>query len=313
MIGTNVSSIGDYAFHHCWSLPSVTIPSSVTNIGMLAFSSGISMSAIMVDALNPAYCSVDGVLFNKGTNTLIQCPGGKAGSYTLPNTVTTIGNYAFRACDSLTSVTIGTNVTNIGDEAFSSCHSLTNVTIANSVIGDAEFNGCTNLTSITIGNSVANIGSYAFSSCSSLTGVTIPNSVTNIGDSAFIYCTSLKGVYFCGNAPSLGGSVFFGANESVVYYLPGTTDWVEWFGDRPTALWLPEVQVSNVSFGVRTNKFGFNISWASGMAVWVDACTDLANPVWTPLQTNTLASDTLYFSDAQWTNHPARFYRLRWP
>lgn len=67
------------------------------------------------------------------------------------------------------------------------------------------------------------------------------------------------------------------------------------------------------SFGVRTNQFGFNIGWASGMDVAVDACTDLANPIWTPLQTNTLTADTLYFSDAEWTNYPARFYRLRWP
>ena len=64
---------------------------------------------------------------------------------------------------------------------------------------------------------------------------------------------------------------------------------------------------------LRTNQFGFNISWASGMAVAVDACTNPANPIWTPLQTNTLTGDTLYFSDPQWTNHPARFYRLRWP
>jgi hypothetical protein len=73
------------------------------------------------------------------------------------------------------------------------------------------------------------------------------------------------------------------------------------------------MQTGDASFGVRTNQFGFNISWASGMVVAVDACTDLANPVWTPLQTNTLTSDTLYFSDPQWTNYPDRFYRLRWP
>ena len=74
-----------------------------------------------------------------------------------------------------------------------------------------------------------------------------------------------------------------------------------------------KVLTSDDSFGVRTNQFGFNISWANGMNVAVDACTNLANPVWTPLQTNTLASDTLYFSDPQWTNYPARFYRLRSP
>jgi hypothetical protein len=64
---------------------------------------------------------------------------------------------------------------------------------------------------------------------------------------------------------------------------------------------------------VRTNQFAFNISWASDMAVAVDACTDLANPVWSPVGTNTLTGGSSYFSDPQWMSHPARFYRLRWP
>lgn len=69
----------------------------------------------------------------------------------------------------------------------------------------------------------------------------------------------------------------------------------------------------DTSFGVRTNQFGFNISWTSGMTVAVDACTNAANPVWTAIQTNTLVTNTLYISDPQWTNYPTRFYRLRWP
>jgi hypothetical protein len=78
-------------------------------------------------------------------------------------------------------------------------------------------------------------------------------------------------------------------------------------------LWVPRVQIADASFGVRTNQFGFNISWASGTVVVVEGCTNLANPIWSPLQTNTLIGDSLYFSDPQWTNFPARFYRLRSP
>ncbi|MEK7707782.1 MAG: hypothetical protein AAB380_07280, partial [Verrucomicrobiota bacterium] len=59
--------------------------------------------------------------------------------------------------------------------------------------------------------------------------------------------------------------------------------------------------------------FRFNITWAGGRAIVVDACGNLANPTWSPLQTNTLIGDSLYFSDPEWTNYPARFYRLRWP
>ena len=84
------------------------------------------------------------------------------------------------------------------------------------------------------------------------------------------------------------------------------------FAGRLTALWQPQVQTSDGSFGVRNNQFGFTINWASGMTVVVEACTNLANPTWTPMATNTLTSGSAYFSDPQWTNYPSRFYRLRW-
>ena len=96
-IPTSVTSIGDYAFYRCTSLTSVTIANSVTSIGNQAFADCTSLTAITVDTNNPAYSSVDGVLFNKSQTTLIQCPGGKAGSYTIPDSVTSIGDYAFVA------------------------------------------------------------------------------------------------------------------------------------------------------------------------------------------------------------------------
>ena len=114
-IPNSVTSIGDCAFSGCTSLTSVTIPNSVTSIGDWAFSGCTSLTAITVDALNSVYSSVDGVLFNKSQTTLIQYPGGKAGSYTIPNSVTSIGDGAFSGCTSLTSVTIPNSVTSIGD------------------------------------------------------------------------------------------------------------------------------------------------------------------------------------------------------
>jgi hypothetical protein len=88
------------------------------------------------------------------------------------------------------------------------------------------------------------------------------------------------------------------------------------FGGCPTALWfLPNPLILNngSSFGVQTNGFGFIISRAMNVSVAVEACTNLANPIWSPVRTNTLTNGTSYFSDPQWTNYPGRFYRLRSP
>jgi len=337
-IPDSVTSIGSETFYRCTSLTSVTIPNSVTNIGYDAFFYCTSLTAITLDINNPAYSSVDGVLFDKSQNTLCAYPEGKAGGYTIPDSVTSIGGYAFYYCTSLTNVTIPDSVTNIGDYAFSSCTSLMSVTIPDSVasIGDHAFYYCTNLMSVTIPDSVTSIGGHAFScctslmsvtipdsvtsigdwafwSCSSLTNITIPGSVTSIGDQAFYHCTSLTSVYFRGDAPSLGSSVFDSDNNATVYYLPGTTGWGTTFAGLPTVLWKPQVQTTDASFGVRTNQFGFNINWASGQIVVVEACTDLANPLWSPVGTNTLTSGSSYFSDPDWTNYPSRFYRLRSP
>ena len=121
-IPNSVTSIGFQAFFAC-SLTSVTIPDSVTSIGVPAFV-GSNLIAITVDTNNPAYSSVAGVLFNKSQTTLVEYPAVKAGSYTIPNGVTSIGTNAFYAHYSLTDVTFPNSVTDIGDEAFCSCANL---------------------------------------------------------------------------------------------------------------------------------------------------------------------------------------------
>ena len=144
----------------------------------------------------------------------------------------------------------------------------------------------------------------------------IPNSVTSIAGWAFAGCTSLTGVYFQGNAPSADSTVFSGDNNATVYYLPGTTGWSDFSANTglSVALWfLPNPLILNNSFGVKTNLFGFIISWATNVPVVVEASTNLANPAWIPLATNTLIGGSSFFSDPQWTNYPARFYRLRSP
>jgi hypothetical protein len=163
---------------------------------------------------------------------------------------------------------------------------------------------------------VISIGPGAFRGCTNLTSVTIGNSVIFIADSAFYQCTSLQAVYFKGNAPGLGDGVVDGDSGAAVYYLPGTTGWDTTWGGRPTALWVlsnPLILNSGPSYGVKSNRFGFIISWATNIPVTVEASSTFANSTWAPISTNTLINGQSYFTDPQWTNHPSRFYRLRWP
>ena len=196
-IPNSVTEIGVYAFKGCTSLTSITIPNSVTNIGDSTFWGCSSLTAIYVAVDNKNYTSVNGVLFNKDKTALICYPAGKTDkSYKITNSVTSIGNYAFNGCSSLTSVTIPNSVTEIGGSAFVDCASLKSITMPNSVtsIGDMAFYKCSSLTSITIPDSVTSIGSSAFSDCSKLRSITIPNSVTSIGAWAFNGCTGLTAI-----------------------------------------------------------------------------------------------------------------------
>ena len=263
-IPASVTSIGDSAFYQCTCLGgSVTIPAGVTTIGRCAFGGCTNLAAINVDAGNASFASVDGVLFDHSKSTLLAFPNAKESSYTIPASVTSIGNYAFAYCTSLTGVTIPAGVTSIGNYAFYGCTSLTGVTIPASVrsIGDSAFYGCTSLAAITVdaGNTcfasvdgvlfdngkstllaypnakgtsyriptgITSIGEYAFDGCTSLTSVMIPVGVTSIGYRAFDGCTGLTSVYFDGDEPSTIGIYAFHTNTTTtLYYNSNYTDY----------------------------------------------------------------------------------------
>ncbi len=327
-----VTMIGDDAFGYC-SLTSVTIPFGVTNIGDFAFESCNRLTNATIPG------SVTNIGFGAFCFTGLK-------SVTISNGVTSIESTAFEFCTSLRNVTISASVTNIGFGAFEGCNILQAITVdaanlfyssLNGVlfdesqtaliqapgglggsytipgsvtsIGGAAFAGCSRLTNATIPGTVTSIGANAFGG-TGLTNVTIPGSVTNIGDSAFISSTNLTSIYFTGNAPAYGSSVFGSDNRATAYYLPGTTGWSSTFAGLPAVLWNPLIQTGDGSFGVSNNQFGFNITGTANIPVVVEACTNLACPVWTPLQSFTLTNGLVYFSEPVQGNGGGRFYRI---
>lgn len=173
-------NIGNGVFDGCTKLASIEIPKSVKNIGNSAFSGCISLTGINVSENNTAYCSENGVLYNKAKTEIMRFPCQKTDtSFTIPNGVTGIANGAFENCRNLTGITIPKGAKSIGDDVFSNCEGLT---------------------SITIPDGVTSIGSSAFYECIALTSAVIPNTVTSIGNNAFLNRNKLKDVYYDGSA-----------------------------------------------------------------------------------------------------------------
>ena len=276
IIENGVTSIGDYAFYDCENLYSITIPDSVERIGSSVLSSrggpseitipaGVTSIAsdafgyswvryaINVSEDNQNYSSEDGVLFDKNKTTLILCPAGKFGEYTIPDGVTMIVSGAFCNCDDLVKITIPDSVTSIELEAFYLCNSLAEINVSENnttyssedgvlfnkaktrlilypknkrgeyVIPDSvesfeydAFRGCYGLEAVTISNKMNSIEDLLFSDCESIKRVTIPDSVTSIGERAFQNCTGLTDVYYGGSKADWGNITIGYGNGKLV-------------------------------------------------------------------------------------------------
>lgn len=263
-----VKSIGDRAFEQCSSLKSIVIPNSVSEIGQFVFSkSGVTnleisknltniqpnsfadcpdLMSIHVDEKNPAFCTdANGVLFNKDMSVLYSYPGGRPGTYVIPNSVTCletgafdgsihltdvsipssvkeIGDAAFYDCSSLKSITLPSGLTSISASMFYGCSGLTDVVLPNTVkvINDAAFFGCSSLKNINIPNGVTELKDGAFTECASLTDIVLPNTVKTVGPHLFCYCRNLKHVNLPDGITKIEDGVFFECNSLTSIVIP---------------------------------------------------------------------------------------------
>ena len=331
----SVTVLGEGAFNNCTGLRTVSIPESIASIGKDAFLSCTGLLEIRIP---------NSVSF-LGEKAFFNC--GSLGKAVLSSNVASILPATFGWCSTLTNVVVPEGVGSIGEQTFVECRSLKTVELPASVtsISSSAFYGCRVLEAINVNpenqaynsvegvlfggtgetllnfpegkagsyvipSGVREIGSWAFYDCDWLESVTIPASVMTIEPPAFDFCRNLRALYFRGTPPaveSLGG---FG-DAFAVYYLAGAEGWGPIYGGLPTHVWDPKIPSDDPEFGVKDGRFGFSITGAPGLTVVIEATTNLTNPTWTTISTNTLPNGSDYFSDPDGANHPIRVYRLR--
>jgi len=207
-VPADATGISDYSFEGSEKLTSVFIPSSVTSIGIDPFGGCLRLRSINVSNSNQKFTSIDGVLFSKDGDKLIQYACGKNESYIVPGSASTISKYSFAGCSVIKNVTISPGVKLVDSYAFYECDNLISVTIPSSVttIGRSPFTSCGNLASIIVdknNTSYRDIDGVLFNSnmttliqypCGHGSSYEVPDGVTSIGPYCFHQCSNIRSI-----------------------------------------------------------------------------------------------------------------------
>lgn len=242
-IPNSVTKIGDSAFSGCSSLFSIVIPDSVIEIGKGALGNCQILNEINVAEGNPSFISIDGALYSQDGKILRQCPGSK-NDFTIPDSVTEIGDSAFLGCVTLSCITIPDSVIKVGYEAFSGCTSLSSIFLpASTNLAEGAFDFCKALTSITVTRGTGEMGNWSIncrtdydslrdertaqftsvlSDVSSLETIIILMGVTSISASAFRNCHSLHSIVIPESMTEIGFSAFRGCTSLVSIVIPNS-------------------------------------------------------------------------------------------
>lgn len=257
VIGPGVTYIGGGSFYGAGgskyvNLKSVTIGSSVSEIGYFAFRQCEGLTTITVDSSNSYFDSRNNcnAVIEKSSNKLIV--GCK--TTVIPSSVKEIGYAAFNNLKGITSVTIPDGVTTIGQVAFYGCTNVTTVTIGNDVtdIGGASFYGCEKITALTFGNNVSKIEKSAFTGCSGLTTISLPKSLTSIGDGAFMWCSGLTSITFSNSSTTIGDFSFRECSNLTSITIPDN------FTSIGNYAFIECSNLSSVTLGYYLNNIGDN-------------------------------------------------------
>ena len=214
-IPNGVTYIGESAFEYCSGLITANIPTSITFLGSRVFNGCRELISNMV--FPTAITVIPDVVMS----------GCAKASFTLPNTLTRIGNYSFEGMRAITTVTLPNSVATLGHSAFSGCSELTTINLNNIIgTGNATFRGCSKLNNITLSSSLTQINYENFNGCTSLTSITIPSSCTFIDSLAFYFCTSLTNVTFASpsNLTNMGSYVFYGCAALSTISIPNSVN-----------------------------------------------------------------------------------------